>query len=235
MELLLLGLLAGILTTVAGMGGGILLLAALSLLRDPREALAITAPALFVGNLHRAVLFRHKIDRKVALPFSLGALPGSLVGALLVVALPLWVLKVLLVVMVGLALGRSLGWWRWTPSSRVIVPAAAGVGLVSATAGGAGLLLSPLLMSTGLTGDAYIATVALCAVALHLGRIVGYGAGGMLTAQTLSLGAGLTVAILAGNLVGARIRKRLPSSASVPIELTVLVVSAALCLAGVTR
>lgn len=235
MGLLLLGMVAGALTTIAGMGGGVLLLAVVSLVTDPREALAITAPALFVGNLHRALLYRAQIDRRVGAGFVLGAFPGSLVGALLVVALPLWLLNAVMVGMVGLAIARALGLWRWNPSTRAMVPAAAGVGLIAATSGGAGLLVGPLLMAAGLSGEAYISTTALAAVAMHLGRILGYGASGMLTAHTLSLAALLTVAILCGNLVGVRLRKRITPRLSTRIELGVLVLAVLLCLAGVSR
>ena len=50
----LLGILAGILTTLAGLGGGMLLVLALSLTSSPVTELAATAPALSLGNLHRA-------------------------------------------------------------------------------------------------------------------------------------------------------------------------------------
>ena len=49
MELLglgVLGVLGGALTTVAGLGGGMMLVVVLSLLHDPRYALAVTAPEL---------------------------------------------------------------------------------------------------------------------------------------------------------------------------------------------
>src|SRR5262245_36184409 len=66
-ELGLLGLAAGSLTTVAGQGGGLLLLLACSTLAGPHEALAITAPALLLGNLHRAVWLRAHINKSIAL------------------------------------------------------------------------------------------------------------------------------------------------------------------------
>ena len=86
--LVVLGVLAGGLTTVAGMGGGVMLVLALSLVASPVEALAITSPALLVGNLHRVAVGRRAIDRAVARPFVLGALPGSLLGGLVAVAVP---------------------------------------------------------------------------------------------------------------------------------------------------
>jgi hypothetical protein len=61
-----LGLLAGVLTTVAGMGGGMMLVVVLSLVWDPRVALASTAPALLVGNAHRAYLYRAQVARQIS-------------------------------------------------------------------------------------------------------------------------------------------------------------------------
>ena len=61
-----LGLLAGILTTIAGQGGGLMLLLACSSMLGPHAALAVTAPALLFGNLHRSILLRGHIDRSVA-------------------------------------------------------------------------------------------------------------------------------------------------------------------------
>ena len=132
-----LGVLAGVLTTVAGMGGGILLQLALSLAVGPRAALTITAPALLLGNLHRAILYRDKVDRRVARAFAIGALPGSVVGGLAAVSMPVWLIHGLMLAMTALALLRATGRWSWSPSSRQIVPAAAGIGAVSATSGGA--------------------------------------------------------------------------------------------------
>lgn len=235
MGLIPLGILAGMLTTIAGLGGGILLQVALSLVVGPRVALAITAPALLVGNLHRAVLYRAHIDRNVARAFALGALPGSVVGGLAAVVLPAGVMHALMLGMAALAIARHLGWWRWEPSRAVLVPAAAGIGAVSATSGGAGLLVSPLMLSTGLSGERYVSTVAVAAVAMHAGRFVAYGLGGLVNGRSLALGAALTVAILLGNLLGARARARLSAATAPRLEVGVLCVATILAVAGVAR
>jgi uncharacterized membrane protein YfcA len=235
MGLIPLGILAGLLTTIAGLGGGILLQVALSLVVGPRLALAITAPALLVGNLHRAILYRAHVDRAVARSFALGALPGSLVGGLAAVVLPAWAMQGLMVAMAALAVSRHFGWWRWKPSAAVMLPAAAGIGAVSATSGGAGLLVSPLMLSAGLTGERYVSTVAVCAVAMHVGRLAAYSAGGLVTARTLALAAALTAAILVGNTLGARLRGSIPAAMAPRIELGVLGVATTLALAGVAR
>src|SRR4051812_31924874 len=115
-----LGLLAGILTTLAGQGGGLFLLLALSVLVGPHEALAITAPALLLGNLHRALLFRTFIDRGIAGRVIAGAIPGAFIGGLLAGAMPAWVLQVMLVGLTFLSIARALKWLgvdgaRWGP------------------------------------------------------------------------------------------------------------------------
>lgn len=230
-----LGVVGGAVSTVAGFGGGMVLLLALALFTSPQAALAITAPALLVSNLHRAWIYRDHIARPVALPFALGAVPGSIAGAYLVAALPAALVHSLMVSMTALALARSVGWLRWTPPPGLVLPAGAGIGFLAATSGGAGLLAAPLLMAAGLTGEAYVATSACGAVAMHVGRVVGYGGAGLLDARTLTLSAALTAALLAGNVLGARVRRWIAPAASSRIELGTLVVAVALSLAGVAR
>src|SRR5688572_1452872 len=57
----LLGIAAGFLTTVAGMGGGLLLVTALAVVWGPHVALPVTSLALLVGNLHRLALYRRHL------------------------------------------------------------------------------------------------------------------------------------------------------------------------------
>src|SRR5437763_7963450 len=91
-----LGLAAGLLTTLAGQGGGLFLLLATSAVLGPHAALALTAPALLVGNAHRALLLRRSVDRRVAARMIVGALPGALVGGALAGVIPSGALRALL-------------------------------------------------------------------------------------------------------------------------------------------
>jgi uncharacterized membrane protein YfcA len=232
--LVVLGVLAGGLTTVAGLGGGVLLVLALSLVHSPAEALAMTSPALLVGNLHRLALGWSAVDRRVARAFVCGALPGSALGGALAVSLPAGLLQVLLVVSTGLAVGQASGRLSFRPGAGALVPAGLGVGMLAATTGSGGLLVSPLLLATGLRGAVYVATGAASAVALHVGRIAGYGLGGLVTRETLAASLVLAAAILLGNGVGQRVRGRLDPRLSTRIEFGVLIVCVALALAGLS-
>ena len=90
-------------------------------------------------------------------------------------------------------------------------------------------------MAAGLKGDAYIATSAAAAAAMHAGRIIAYGAGGLFTLDIAIIAAVLAAAILAGNREGLRIRRRLDEGTPERIELGALVGCVALSIASLGR
>jgi uncharacterized membrane protein YfcA len=232
LALLPLGLTAGALTTVAGLGGGQLLVLALAATHGPREALAITAPALLAGNLHRFWMYRRAADRGAALAFAAGAIPAGVVAGWLAVALPPVVLSALLIGSTLLAVARAMGLLHIRARRAAFPVAGAAIGAITATSSGGGLLLAPLLLSTGLGGPAYSATAALCASALHVGRLTGYAAGGSITAATAQASLLLALAIFAGNRLGDRARRFLPPRAEPWVENATLVGCVVLGLVG---
>ncbi|MEZ4320443.1 MAG: TSUP family transporter [Myxococcota bacterium] len=207
---LLLGALAGTLTTVTGLGGGQLLLVGLAAVWDPMTALTVTGPALLVGNMHRLAMFREHLQWRVVGPYVAGALPGSVLGGLIAVQLPETALHAIMVGMAALAGARLLFGWEVSAPPRLLAPGGAVVGGLAATGGGAGLLAGPMLLSAGLTGPAYIAAGSAGAIALHVGRMAAYGASGWVTGSTIATGLCIAVAVMAGNAVGRWIRPRVP-------------------------
>jgi hypothetical protein len=233
--LLLLGVIGGILTTIAGMGGGMFLVVAITAMRGAHDALAITTPALLVSNLHRAWLFRTVVDTRVVKMFALGAVPAAAITGFLVPSIPEIFLSAILVGATLFTLARVLGLVDIRPRATAITSVGAGIGALTATAGGAGLLVGPLFLSTGLKGNAYVGSVALAAVALHTGRVLGYGAGGLFGADFVPAIAALLVGLLTGNLIGKQFRARLGPKGESRVEIGTLVVCTALAVAGVAR
>jgi uncharacterized membrane protein YfcA len=230
----LFGVLAGALTSMAGLGGGMLLLLGLSVVWGPAAALASTAPAMLLGNLHRLWMLRTEVDRPIARGFAWGAVPGSFCGGLAVASLPDVVLRWVMLVMTAAALGRAFGLYAWRPRAWAMVPAGMGIGAISAMAGGAGLLVGPLFISAGLTGKRFVATIAAAAVALHVGRVFAYGLGGLMTPETLLRSGLLTVSVIVGNVLGLGLRDRLLNDARAQrLELGALVVCVGLSVFGV--
>ena len=204
-----LGSIAGILTTLAGQGGGLLLLLAISVLIGPHEALAITAPALLAGNLHRALLFRKHIERSIALRMVAGAVPGAFLGGMLAGVMPAGVLQIMLVALTLLSIARALKWLRFDLPRRGLGPAGLVIGAMTGTAGGAGVLFAPVLLSTGLTGAAYVGTLSTIAFATHAGRVVAYASNGLFTRDLALPTLVVALAIAAGNALGERVRRSL--------------------------
>ncbi len=229
---LLLGLAAGVLTTVAGQGGGLLLLLACSALVGPHEALAITAPALLLGNLHRSLLLRAHIDRAVATRMIAGAIPGALAGGLLAGVAPAWALRVVLVSMTAVAIAKALGLIRFQVPRTALVPAGAVVGGMTGTAGGAGVLFAPVLFSLGLSGKAFVATSSAIALATHIARVAGYAGLGLFSTALIGPTVAVAAAIFAGNAVGARIHPLLSVERARVLEHATLVVCVVLSVAG---
>lgn len=244
-SLALLGVLAGALTTLAGLGGGVMLTLALALVWDPQRALAVAAPALLFGNLHRLVLFRRFVEWRPLVPFLTGAVPGALLGGLVAVALPEAILRVVLVAAVALAVARelvqraetpppSLRWLAWTPSGAAIVPVTFGAGLLTATGGAGALLLSPLLLACGFRAERFVVGASTVAVSIHLARISAYGLGGLVDASVIVDAAVVGGAILAGNLVGKQVRARLDERRNTQITYGVMVACVLLSVVGVS-
>ena len=230
--LALLGLLAGAIHHLAGLGGGLLLLLALSVVWEPALALSVTAPALLGGNLHRLTMFPGALDFRRWRLFA----PGRAAG---------------------LADRRALcrrragtdgttidggAHRRGGAAESAAAPrhAAAGrpgpggvlVGGLTGAAGGAGLLVAPLLLSSGLAGEAFVATTSGCAVVMHFGRIAGYGLAGLFSSETALWALVVGVAIVLGNLLGRRLRPLLERVPAGVVEHGVLLTCVALSLLG---
>jgi uncharacterized membrane protein YfcA len=225
MEVLLvaLGVLAGALTTLAGQGGGTILLLALAAAVGPHRALAMSTVALCIGNVHRVITFRRWIAWRVARPLMTSTILGSVMGGAFAAKMPALWLKAIIVSMTALGIAsRYRKGAKLLSSNRGLGAGGLLVGLLTGTSGGAGFLLAPLTMGAGLTGEAYMATQSIAAVTIHIGRLAAYAHGGLyrnVAALDVVL---LTVSILFGNVIAQRFRGRISPVAMGRIEVAVL-------------
>lgn len=210
MWLSIVGLGAGTLTTLTGMGGGIMLVTLLAVAIGAESALVVSALALWVGNAHRLFLYRGEVRLDIAVPMALGIVPGAVIVATALPGIPNAVLYLAILAVSLLAVVRMVFRFTWRAPRRVLVPVGFVIGGLAATAGGAGLLVAPLLLGLGLTSGGYLATASLLALTMHLSRLAGYALGGLVTVDRLWLAATIAVAIVLGNTVGAALRRRLP-------------------------
>lgn len=202
-----LGVAAGGVTTVAGMGGSLLMLAVLTLWVGPAQALLWSAPALLLGNAHRLLVFRREVPWSVMLPVLAGVVPVGVGAGLVTSLVPTRLLGGL--VLTGLAVGtaRAMG-WRPLPSPKLGPLVGALGGLMGAAGGGAGAVVAPYLMARGLRGPAYVGALAGLGVGLHAARWLGYALGG--APEGLLWGLLLAGGVALGNVVGRALASWVP-------------------------
>lgn len=219
------GTCAGALTTVSGVGGALIALAATSLVIAPRDALAVTAAALLAGSIHRAWAYRREVEAGLAVRLGLGSVAGALAGAQLVRRLPEPVLRAVLVAVAGLAIGAAVTGIVVRMAPRAMIAAGVAIGIVGASSGGAALLIAPVLQAVGLRGARYLGTAAAIAVIFNAARVAAYLEAALYDRSMIGDVAVLAAACVAGNVIGAHARGRIPAHAVRAIELGAPVVA----------
>lgn len=198
------------LSAVAGFGGGVLLLPVFTALMGLRVAVPVLTLSQLSSNGSRVWLNRGQLRWPVIWRFALGALPLAVAGGLLFASAPLAGLQRLLgAFLIAVVIWRRVGRAPRRPSARAFIAVGAASGFGSALLGSVGPLTAPFFLAYGLARGAYIGTEAACALSMHTAKIASYGAGDLLSARVLALGAALTPATLAGAWTGKRITDRI--------------------------
>lgn len=205
---------AAMLASVAGTGGGIILLPVLVSAFGVREAVPLYTLVLFSGNLSRVGLNWRLIDLKVVGWFVLGAVPAALLGSWLFTRMPdNGLLRLLGVFLIGTVV------WRYLrrndrsgfPASRFALLGAV-FSMISAIVGSAGPFLAPFYLAHGLVKGAFIGTEALGTAAMHITKLAAYQSLGAMNTSLWLKGLILAPLMIAGSLIGKRIMERLPAT-----------------------
>ena len=221
-------------SAVAGFGGGVVLLPVFSALFGLRIAVPVLTLTQLAGNGGRVWFNRHHLNWRLVGWFALGAVPTAVVGSLAFASAPLGPLKRLLgVLLLVMVVWRHLRPMPRKPPELAFVGVGAGSGLGSALLGSVGPLTAPFFLAYGLVTDAYIGTEAAGAVVLHLAKLSGYGAGGLLVPGVLWLGLALVPSTIAGTWIGKRAVHRIDERVFVIIVEIGLVVAGVLLMVGV--
>jgi uncharacterized membrane protein YfcA len=230
--LIAIGLAAGALTTVAGVGGALVALAATSLLLPARVALAVTAAALLVGSLHRAWVYRRQVAWPLTARMGVGLVAGALLGAALVPRLPEAALRGALIAVAAVAVASAWSGRTLPLSPRLAVSSGLAIGAIGASAGGAALLIAPVLQAAGLRGERYAGSGAVCAAIFNASRCAGYLVAGLYAGAPPDATALLAAACVAGNFTGVGLRRWMGPRAVHAVELGAPLAAIALALAG---
>lgn len=210
MELIVIGLAAfatSILSAIAGLGGGIILLVAIVQFFAPTVAIPVHGGIQLVSNGSRAAILRKDIAWR-AVGWSLVLLfPASLVGVAVATALPEQVIRLAIGVFVLIVAWRP-GLLKWRGADGLPERALVGVGAVSGflntTVGASGPVTSPFFKAVTASHTAFVASAAAAQVFAHISKLVAFTIDDFAVTDHLAvIGVG-AVGVTAGSWVGTR-------------------------------
>lgn len=232
------GFLAWAISTFAGGGASMLLMATASgLLRGHAVAPVVTLASLVAGVGRIAFFWRH-VDWGVVRWYVPGATAGALLGG--------WVFTRLSGELVQLLIALFLisSVWQFRLGERArsfemrlpwFVPVSFVSGLTSALVGASGVLANPFYLNYGMVKERMLATRALNSIGIQLAKLAAYGAFGALTVDLALHGLSASVgAVLAVWLTRPWLR-RLPSRRFRQLAVLVMFASGVLLLASILR
>ena len=182
-------LFAGVLGGIAGYGSGVLVLMVLVPIVGAHVAVPVVSAAAILSNASRLWVFWKECDVKKALVILAFAVPTTTIGAWWFTRLTgkdaMILIGSVLVAMVPLRYYVTR--LKWQLDNKQLAVAAAGYGILTGTASGAGVMLISMLMWAGLTGTAVIATDAMVTLVLVMIKSLTFHTFGSLPVSSMLL------------------------------------------------
>lgn len=201
-------------STVAGLGGGLMILACTSLLLPISQVIPLNGVIILAGQITRVIQFRKHICWEITRPFIPGSMLGAALGTLIYVKLP--------EIFIALMLGSVMLWFCWVPATARTRELAARiphpwfvVGIFHtflSTVSGAGGLFQSLMVNSKLPKEGVVATIAGTLLFMVLFKSTGYILAGFDYSPYLLMIALCWVMGVAGTALGTRCLNILPDS-----------------------
>jgi uncharacterized protein len=197
--------------TVAGLGGGVLLLGVMATVFPPAALIPLHGVIQLGSNVSRVTIMHRYVLRSAMVAAGIGALLGAAIGGELVVSLPTALLEAIL--------GGFLLYVCWSPRitvgeptrRRFFVLGAVGT-LISMFVGATGSLLSPFVAGVSPDRRVFVATLAAMMIMVHGLKVVTFGLLGFAFAAYLPLLAAMIAAGYFGNWAGKHLLDRMPEA-----------------------
>lgn len=202
--ILLLGISAftSLISAAFGLGGGLVLLAVMATVVPVAALVPVHGVVQIGSNFGRALVMLRHINGPAVLQLALGGAVGAIVGGLIAVRLPDWLLF--------LAVGSFVLWSSWgkvpaTAGRAVLLLGGAASGFLTMFIGGTGPLVAAVIKTLNLDRMAHVGTQAGSMVIQHGLKIGVFGLLGFNYTPYLPLVAGMIATGFLGTLVGRRL------------------------------
>ncbi len=201
----------GALTAAFGLGGGLALLAIMSMVFPAQAVVPVHGAAQAGANGGRFYLQRKEVVWRIVLWFSLGGLIGAAIGGRLAVETPVWLLR-------G-GVGLFVIWSLWGPKPTGFAPGpktffATGVvtGVLTMFFGATGPLVAAMLSVTDLKRLNLVATHAAAMVIQHIFKIAAFGVLGFAYGDWAWLIGAILISGFAGTYAGTHYLRAMPEA-----------------------
>lgn len=201
------------LTAAMGLGGGVAMLAILSLGLPVTSVLPVHGVVQLGSNSGRVIIQRRHLVRPVLLWFALGSLAGIALGASVVVNIPDALAKWALALFILWSIYRKKSSAQAGRHGKAYFALGGAVSsFCTMLVGATGPLVAALLARTGLVKQPLVATHAACMVIQHGMKILAFGTLGFAYAEWAPLIAAMIASGVAGTWVGTRTLDKMPES-----------------------
>ncbi len=195
-----------VLSAVAGLGGGIILLATLAQFFAPTVAIPIHGGIQMASNSSRAVILRRDIRWPPVLWGSALLLPASIAGVAVATSVPESLLRAAMGAFVLVVVWRpSLLKWRGSQRlpDRAMLGVGAASGFLSATVGASGPVTSPFYKAVTASHVSFVATAAATQVIAHASKLTAFAMAEFDVAAHLDvIGVGVVGVVVGTRLLG---------------------------------
>ncbi|HEY5637911.1 MAG TPA: sulfite exporter TauE/SafE family protein [Burkholderiales bacterium] len=226
----LLALGAAVLGAVGGFGTGIVLTAVLVPLIGAKAVVPVLAVTGVIINAGRFWFYRKSVDLRAVAIVCGAALPTMALGTWIYASLDARTLTFVLAVFVlaSIPMRRLLKRHAIQLGTRGLAAGSGVFGFASGFATGTGVILVSLLLGTGMSGTAVLATDALASIIVDLAKALLFGRFDLLNAPEAALGIAIGMCTLPGSALGAFLVARLGA------HLHILVMEALIVAGGVS-
>jgi uncharacterized membrane protein YfcA len=205
------GLFAGTLGGIVGTGSSLVMMPILVAMSGPRQAVPIMAVAAIMGNLGRVLAWRHEIDWRACGAYCATAVPGAMLGARLLLAIPPGVVETALGVffLALIPVRRWLAGRAFRLSALHVMLLGAPLGVITGIVVSTGPLTVPLFAFYGLERGAFLGTEAASSLGMYAAKVAVFQALGALPAEVLLQGLVVGATLMAGSFLGRVVVLRL--------------------------
>jgi len=208
-------LLTSILSAVAGLGGGLILLLVIAQFVAPTIAIPVQGAIQMVSNGSRAALLRTDVAWPAVGWSSVLLVPASFLGVAVATALPEDVIRLVLAGFVLILAWRPQLLKMSGARSRqpgedrgMLVGVGAMSGFLNTTVGASGPVTSPFFRAVTASHKAFVATAATTQVLSHISKLAAFSSQGWSASDHIGMIVAGAIGVLIGSWIGTRILDR---------------------------